>query len=212
MLAARHQQGHLLSVEGEVLRPAGELKLDRLTRSVRDLGALLDGYFHDRFALLSVMDSIDTRTAGGRLVLNVLASVSQWERETIAERTRTALAFKREQGVKLGRRPIEEVREDGAEIVARVAALQREGLNDARHRRAPHGRGTRDLARRGVERRHCLPDAAARGGVGQGWPVSLWARAPPRRGRFRPRCSPVVRLDVERVWSGKGKPRVAAGL
>ena len=74
------------------------------------------------------MDSIDTRTAGGRLVLNVLASVSQWERETIAERTRTALAFKREQGVKLGRRPIEEVREDGAETVARAAALQREGL------------------------------------------------------------------------------------
>src|SRR4051812_40067194 len=63
-------------------------KLDRLTRSVRDLGDLVDRYFSHRFALLSVADAIDTRSAGGRLVLNVLASVSQWEREAIAERTR----------------------------------------------------------------------------------------------------------------------------
>ena len=67
-------------------------KLDRWTRSVKDLGELVESYFADRFALLSVNDSIDTRTAGGRLVLNVLASVSQWEREATAERTREALA------------------------------------------------------------------------------------------------------------------------
>src|ERR1700733_6604891 len=36
-------------------------KLDRLTRSVRDLGELVERYFADRFALLSVSDSIDTR-------------------------------------------------------------------------------------------------------------------------------------------------------
>ncbi|KAA0571582.1 recombinase family protein [Azospirillum sp. B21] len=68
-------------------------KLDRLTRSVRDLGALIDRYFAEgqKAALLSVADSIDTRSAGGRLVLNVLASVSQWEREVIVERTRDTL-------------------------------------------------------------------------------------------------------------------------
>jgi len=77
-------------------------KLDRLTRSVRGLGELLDAYFGERFALLSVADSIDTRTAGGRLVLNVLASVSQWEREAIGERTRDALAHLKAQGVRLG--------------------------------------------------------------------------------------------------------------
>ena len=47
-------------------------KLDRLTRSVRDLGTLVDTYFAaGKWALLSVADSIDTRSAAGRLVLNV---------------------------------------------------------------------------------------------------------------------------------------------
>lgn len=78
-------------------------KLDRLTRSVRDLGYLIDRYFLSRFALLSVSDSIDTRSAGGRLVLNVLTSVGQWEREAIAERTTTALRHLKSQGVIIGR-------------------------------------------------------------------------------------------------------------
>jgi len=73
-------------------------KLDRLTRSVRDLGDLVDRYFAERCALLSVADSIDTRTAAGRLVLNVLGSVGQWEREVIGERTTEALAVKRSRG------------------------------------------------------------------------------------------------------------------
>ena len=57
------------------------VKLDRLTRSVRDLGELVEGYFADPDgpALLSVSEQIDTRTAAGRLVLNVLGAVSQWE-------------------------------------------------------------------------------------------------------------------------------------
>ncbi len=41
-------------------------KLERLTRNVYDLGTLLDRYFSSKFALLSVCDSIDTRSATGR--------------------------------------------------------------------------------------------------------------------------------------------------
>jgi DNA invertase Pin-like site-specific DNA recombinase len=71
-------------------------KLDRLTRSVEDLGELIRTVFTPGKAdLLSVGEQIDTRTAAGRLVLNVLGSVAQWERETIGERTREALAHKR---------------------------------------------------------------------------------------------------------------------
>lgn len=80
-------------------------KLDRLTRSVRDLGALLEGYF-GRYALLSVADSIDTRSAGGRLVLHVLGSVSQWEREAICERTRDALHHLQQASVRIGGVPL----------------------------------------------------------------------------------------------------------
>lgn len=73
-------------------------KLDRLTRSVKDLGILVERYFaSDTMTLLSVADNIDTRTAAGRLVLNVLGSVAQWERETIGERTSEAMAHKRAQ-------------------------------------------------------------------------------------------------------------------
>ena len=77
-------------------------KLDRLTRSVKDLGTLLDAYFAEAFTLLSVADSIDTRTAAGRLVLNVLMSVAQWERETIRERTTEAMHHLKTQGRKTG--------------------------------------------------------------------------------------------------------------
>ena len=91
-----HGQAHALVV----------VKLDRLTRSVRDLGHLLDRYFTaGRWALMSVSENIDTRSAAGRLVLNVLASVAQWEREATGERTRAALALKRQRGEYTGGRP-----------------------------------------------------------------------------------------------------------
>ena len=72
------------------------VKLDRLTRSVRDLGHLIEDLFSsDKVALLSVSEQIDTRSAAGRFMLNILGSVAQWERETIAERTATALGHKK---------------------------------------------------------------------------------------------------------------------
>lgn len=106
-------------------------KLDRLTRSVRDLGELLDGVFKSA-ALFSVSEQIDTRSAGGRLVLNVLASVSQWEREAIGERTATALRHKRARGERVGSVPLGyALSDDGKRVVetpegAKVRAAIRE--------------------------------------------------------------------------------------
>lgn len=77
------------------------VKLDRLTRSVADLGSLIADYFNT-YALLSVCEQIDTRSASGRLVLNVLTSVAQWEREAIGERTSQALQYKKAQGERVG--------------------------------------------------------------------------------------------------------------
>lgn len=82
------------------------VKLDRLTRSVRDLGDLVELYFAARFSLLSVNDSVDTRTASGRMVLNIMTTIAQWEREAGSERTRDALAALKSKGVKLGREPL----------------------------------------------------------------------------------------------------------
>lgn len=79
------------------------VKLDRLTRSVRDLGHLVEAHFGPgKAALLSVGEQIDTRSAAGRLVLNVLASVSQWEREAIGERTSAAMQHLASQGAYTG--------------------------------------------------------------------------------------------------------------
>lgn len=84
-------------------------KLDRLTRSVRDLGDLLESHFARTrgrsIALVSVAERIDTEHASGRFMLNVLMSVAQWERETIGERTRDALAAKRRRGERIGEIP-----------------------------------------------------------------------------------------------------------
>jgi len=69
-------------------------KLDRLTRSIKDLNHLLEELFK-KVSLFSVSELIDTRSPSGRLVLNILTSVSQWERETISERTRAGLRAKK---------------------------------------------------------------------------------------------------------------------
>jgi site-specific DNA recombinase len=92
-------QRALASLKGGTADAILVVKLDRLTRSVRDLADLVETYFADgRWTLLSVSDAIDTRTAAGRLVLNVLASVGQWEREATGERTAAAMAYKAERG------------------------------------------------------------------------------------------------------------------
>ena len=70
-------------------------KLDRITRSVVDLGTLLERFKRHDVSLVSMAESLDTGSAAGRLVMNIMASVSQWEREAIAERTATALQFKK---------------------------------------------------------------------------------------------------------------------
>src|SRR5580692_7441768 len=80
-------------------------KLDRLTRSVADLAELLKRFEKGGVSLVSVADSLDTRSAGGRLVLNIMVSVSQWEREAIGERTRDAMHHKRSNGERVGTVP-----------------------------------------------------------------------------------------------------------
>ena len=78
-------------------------KLDRLTRSVADLDRLVKLFEKKGVALVSLQESLDATTATGRLMMNLLASVSQWEREVIGERTKDALQELKAEGKKLGR-------------------------------------------------------------------------------------------------------------
>ena len=79
-------------------------KLDRLTRSVFDLGYLLKNYM-DKYRFMSVYDKFDTDTASGRMILSILTTVSQWEREVISERTKAVLAYKKSNGERTGNIP-----------------------------------------------------------------------------------------------------------
>ena len=85
------------------------VKLDRLTRNVADLSALIDGWFSPKAKceaeLVSITEHIDTTTASGRLVINMMGVISQWEREQTAERTVEALSYKKKNGKVYGPTP-----------------------------------------------------------------------------------------------------------
>ena len=96
-------------------------KLDRLTRSVKDLNSLVELFDKKEVALVSLQESLDTTTASGRLMMNLLASVSQWEREVIGERTRDAMQHLKAQG-QVYSRPVFEDAATLAQIHTRRAA------------------------------------------------------------------------------------------
>lgn len=94
-------QGALAQIKAGTANALIVVKLDRLTRSVADLNYLLETYFN-KADLLSVSEQLDTRSANGRLVLNMLAIISQWEREIIGERTSAARQSMKANGLYCG--------------------------------------------------------------------------------------------------------------
>jgi len=96
-------------------------KLDRLTRSLRDLCTLQDEFFSDigkGARLISLSESVDTSSAGGRLFLTLIVLFAQWERETVSERTRAALDHVRSTGTHLGGVPMGSRRADCGALTA----------------------------------------------------------------------------------------------
>ena len=94
---------HILSlIQAGKVQAVIVAKLDRLTRSVKDLCGLLELFEKRNVALISVAESLDTSSAAGRLVITIMGAVSQWEREAIGERTREAMRHKRKNGERVG--------------------------------------------------------------------------------------------------------------
>jgi len=71
-------------------------RLDRMTRSVRDLSVLLDLLREHAVQLVSITEHINGDDAISRLLLTLLISVSQWEREATGERTKASIHFLRQ--------------------------------------------------------------------------------------------------------------------
>jgi site-specific DNA recombinase len=73
-------------------------RVDRLSRSLLDFARLMETFEEHRVAFVSVTQHFNSGTSMGRLVLNVLLSFAQFERELIAERTRDKMAAARRKG------------------------------------------------------------------------------------------------------------------
>lgn len=118
-------------------------KLDRLTRRIKDFMSLLQRLRKAKRAdggkgvdLISSAESLDTGSDTGQIVINVVDSVSQWDREVIGERTSAVLQERKAQGRTTGNPPfgyavgeggvlIENEREQT--ILKRVAQLREQG-------------------------------------------------------------------------------------
>lgn len=80
-------------------------KLDRLSRSLKDLLVILDRIEKAGAGFRSLTENIDSTTASGRMMMHMLGSFAEFEREMVRERTQAGLRAARAQGRGGGRRP-----------------------------------------------------------------------------------------------------------
>lgn len=81
-------------------------KVDRLSRSLLDFARIMEVFDKRKVAFVSVTQQFNTSTPMGRLVLNVLLSFAQFEREIIGERIRDKIAAQRRKGKWAGGSPV----------------------------------------------------------------------------------------------------------
>ena len=81
-------------------------KVDRLSRSLLDFARMMETFDRNNVSFVSVTQHFNTATSMGRLVLNVLLSFAQFEREMISERTRDKMGAARRKGHWLGGTPV----------------------------------------------------------------------------------------------------------
>jgi site-specific DNA recombinase len=81
-------------------------KVDRLSRSLLDFAKMMETFEQHGVSFVSITQQFNSATSMGRLVLNVLLSFAQFEREIIAERTRDKMAATRRKGKWSGGMPV----------------------------------------------------------------------------------------------------------
>jgi DNA invertase Pin-like site-specific DNA recombinase len=115
-------------------------KLDRLSRSLLDFAAIVEQSRKHGWKLIVLDLGVDTSSPSGEMLASVLATFAQFERRLISERTKTALAVKRSQGVRLGRPTsidaetralILRLRSEGQTLWGICHELQRQGVPTA---------------------------------------------------------------------------------
>jgi site-specific DNA recombinase len=95
----------LADIEAGLIDCVVVYKVDRLSRSLLDFARLMATFEQHHVAFAAVTQQFNTATSMGRLVLNILLSFAQFERDLIAERTRDKIAATRRKGQWTGGRP-----------------------------------------------------------------------------------------------------------
>jgi DNA invertase Pin-like site-specific DNA recombinase len=115
-------------------------RLDRLSRSVSDFARLMERARRKGWAIVALDLNIDTTTATGEMMANLLAVLAQWERRLIGERTSETLQALKAKGVRLGRprtldqavrRRIHRMRARGMTLSGIASKLTEEGVPTA---------------------------------------------------------------------------------
>src|SRR5207249_1846935 len=96
----------LADIEAGQIDAIDVYKLDRFSRSLLDFAKMMETLDKHQVAFVSITQQFSTGTSMGRLVLDVLLSFAQFEREIIAERTRDKIAATRRKGKWTGGTPI----------------------------------------------------------------------------------------------------------
>lgn len=100
-------------------------RVDRLGRSLIDVLNTVTILREKGVQVRSVSDGIDPSTSTGRLMLNMLATLAEYERELIVERVNAGIAAARSNGTRFGRPPVKP--DDISEKLAIVADARRKG-------------------------------------------------------------------------------------
>ncbi|SFL57986.1 recombinase family protein [Azotobacter beijerinckii] len=125
-------------------------KLDRLSRSLKDLLLTLEKIEQAGAGFQSLTEAIDTATPGGRMMMQIVGSFAEFERAMLRERTKSGLDAARKNGRVGGRRPKLTLQQQ-KEIVALVSTGQKTGADAARLFRVHPSTVVRLLAKHRLE-------------------------------------------------------------
>ena len=125
-------------------------KLDRLSRSLRDVLTIMERIQEEKAGFRSLTEAIDTTTPAGRMMMQMIGSFAEFERAMLRERTRAGLKAARKEGRIGGRRP-KLLPQQQAEVVKMVTKGKKTAADAARLFNVHPATISRLLARAGGE-------------------------------------------------------------
>ena len=131
-------------------------KLDRLSRSLKDLIAILERIEKAQAKFQSITEHVETVSPAGRMLMQMLGSFAEFERAMIRERTKRGLEYARSQGRKGGRKPKPSPSQEET-ILNIVKSGEKSGAEAGRLFGVSKATVSRLVARRGWDKQTLLP-------------------------------------------------------